>query len=281
MREHPDHFISGGKKAALPAELFRGEAGDLRIERYGPKNLVKREILLSEKADPVGGNGRDSTPSGEGIRAGHPIPRGNLDEEVLYPLFPQGFEEPLVIGDDDQTIPPRLEGADEVELLIAMAVGDEAAEVFVSLEIFGQENGPIGFVEELAPQNGLDSGITRLLDEEDSAIEAVRVGQGQPLHVMRPGGPAKLLDGRESPTPGIVGMDVQMDVVHSSVSRRMICRKDTVEITVSQMTGVVRIFRGNTPDKEELRLWSKLLLATRTKPDNRKLELAPTNGQVS
>jgi hypothetical protein len=173
---------------------------------------VKGEILLSEEADPVGGNGWDSASAGKGIAAGHPIARGNLDEEVFYSLFPEGFEEPFVIGNDDQTIPALLESPDKIELLITMAVGDEPAEVFVSLEILGQEDGPAACVEELAPENRLEPRLSGLLDEEDCAIEPVRVGQGQPLHMVGPGSPAQLLQGWKPPAPGIMGMNVQMDI---------------------------------------------------------------------
>jgi hypothetical protein len=76
---------------------------------------------------------------------------------------------------------------------------------------------------DLAAHNGCDTHLHGDLDKEDESIEPVGIGQGVPVHVMGPGALAELLEGRQTPAFGKMGMNVEVDKRHLFYSRFFNC----------------------------------------------------------
>ena len=120
------------------------QPGELGVEGYGPENAVKGELVLSEEIDPVGGKRRDAALAGEGIARGHVVARATSPQRGLPCLsLLRALRSVKVVGDDDEPLTPFLQGWDQVEILVAVAIGDDPAEVGIAVGVPDQEHGPV------------------------------------------------------------------------------------------------------------------------------------------
>jgi len=79
-----------------------------------------------------------------------------------------------------------------------------------------QQHSPVLIGCKLTAHNGLDTHLTGCLDKIDQPVESVGIGEGESIHALVFGGLAEFFNGADTPTPGIVGMDIEMDKrVHS------------------------------------------------------------------
>jgi hypothetical protein len=81
-----------------------------------------------------------------------------------------------------------------------------------------QQDSPVPIGRKFATHNGLDTYLTGCLDKKDQSVQSVGIGQSQSIHTLLFSGPAEFFNGADTPTPGIVGMDIEMDKVHDIIS---------------------------------------------------------------
>jgi hypothetical protein len=108
---------------------------------------------------------------------------------------------------------------------VTLPGGDDAAEVGISTMVSDKEHGPVLIRDDLASHNGLKAGFFGRIDKIDEAVKAVRVGEGEPVHALLPGGPADLFHRAHAPSGRVVGMNVKMDKLHISPQRHRGRRK--------------------------------------------------------
>ena len=100
---------------------------------------------------------------------------------------------------------------------MAVAGGDNVGKIFVSFLVFDQQNGASSIGYEFTPDNGFNTHFLGCLNKKDKSIQSIGIGQGQPLQSHILCSLADLLNGADSPTPGEMGVDVEMDeTAHSS-----------------------------------------------------------------
>ena len=100
---------------------------------------------------------------------------------------------------------------------MAVPVRDDPAEIGVSLAVSNQQDRPVLIGGEFTSHNGSDTHFFGCLEEENEPVQCIGVGQGESIHPLRLGGPAELFNGGNTPTLGVMRMDIEMDkVVHSS-----------------------------------------------------------------
>jgi hypothetical protein len=67
--------------------------------------------------------------------------------------------------------------------------------------------------------NGLDPHFFGCLEKKNESVQCIGVGQGESIHPLRLGGAAELFNGGNTPTLGVMRMDIEMDkVVHGNLT---------------------------------------------------------------
>jgi hypothetical protein len=100
---------------------------------------------------------------------------------------------------------------------MAVPVRDDPAEIGVSLAVSDQQDRPVVIGFEFASHNGLDPHFSGCLEKENEPVQCIGIGQGESIHPLRLGRATELFNGGNTPTLGVMRMDIEMDkVVHSS-----------------------------------------------------------------
>jgi hypothetical protein len=73
--------------------------------------------------------------------------------------------------------------------------------------------------DDLASHDGMDACLFGRLDEVDEAVKSVRVGEGELVHALLPGGSAEVFHRTHAPSGRVVGMNIEMDKLHVSPQR--------------------------------------------------------------
>jgi len=190
------------------AGVAQRKPGELGIEGNRPEDAVETKLIFCNEIGPVGGHGGDMDFPGKGIRAAHAIPGRELHVKIFNRLFSQGLQELEIIREDDEAFPFFLEDLGQVKPLIAVAVGDDSAEIGVAGAILDQEHGAMMVVGDFTPHDGFDPMFLGGLEEKDEAVEVIGIREGEPLYPHAACGCAEFLDSSNAPSPGIMGMDV-------------------------------------------------------------------------
>jgi hypothetical protein len=102
---------------------------------------------------------------------------------------------------------------DQIEVLMAVPVRDDPAEIGVSLAVSDQQDRPMVISRKFTSPNGLDTHFFGCLEKENESVQCIGVGQGEPIHPLRLGGAAELFNGGNTPTFGVMRMDIEMDKI--------------------------------------------------------------------
>ena len=179
---------------------------------------MKPELILPDQIDPVGGQGRNFALEGEGMAPVHIVTGGHLHEEILFAVSFKGLEHSEIVRKNDEPLTPLLQGLDQVEILVAVSVGDDPTEIGISLGGPDQHDRPVTIGRKLTPHNGLDAYLLGCLEKKDQSVQTVGIGKGESMHPLFLSGPAEFFNGTDAPAFGIVGMDVKMDKIHGILS---------------------------------------------------------------
>jgi hypothetical protein len=110
---------------------------------------------------------------------------------------------------------------DQIEVLMAVPIRDDPAEIGISLAVSDQQDRPMVVGGEFTPHNGLDTHFLGGLEKENEAVQCIGVGQGESIHPLRLGGAAELFNGGNTPTLGVMRMDIEMDKIsHGKTQHR-------------------------------------------------------------
>jgi hypothetical protein len=142
---------------------------------------------------------------------GHAIAGRHFDKEIFYAVSLEGFEELEIVGQDHETAPVFFEGSKEIKGLVTVAVRDDPGKVGIPMGIFDQEKRTSFIRNEFTAHDGLNTRLPGGLDKKNQSIKAVGVGQSQPVHAVFFGGLAELFNGPDTPSFGVVGVDIEMN----------------------------------------------------------------------
>ena len=206
-----DHGLGRVQDIVFPADILRGQAGELAVQGYGPEDAMEPELVFSNEIHPVRGHRRNFCSAGKGIALGHPVTGRHFDKEIFYAVPLEGFEEFEIVGQNHETAPVFSEGSREIKGLVTVAVGDDPGKIGIPMRVFDQKKRAPFISDEFATHDGLDSRFLGGLDKKNQSIKAVGVGQSQPVHAVFFGGLAELFNGTDTPSLGVVGVDMEMD----------------------------------------------------------------------
>ena len=102
-------------------------------------------------------------------------------------------------------------------VLMAVTIGDNPAEVGISVKVSDQQHGPPAIGGHFTAHDGLDPHFFGCLNKKDAPVQPVGIRQGQFFHPLSFSGPAKCFNGADSPAPGTVGVDIEMDKIFHAV----------------------------------------------------------------
>jgi hypothetical protein len=142
---------------------------------------------------------------------GHAVAGRHFDKEVFSAVPLEGFEELEIVGQNHETAPVFFEGSKEIKGPVTVAVRDDPGEVGIPLGIFDQEKRAPFIGDKFTAHDGFDSRFLGGLDKKDQSIEAVGVGQSQPVHAVFFGGLAERFNGPDTPSFGEVGVDMEVN----------------------------------------------------------------------
>jgi hypothetical protein len=71
---------------------------------------------------------------------------------------------------------------------------------------------------QLTPHNGLDPHFFGCLKKKDECVQSIGVGQSESVHPLLLGGAAEFFNGGDTPTLGIMRMDIEMDKISHDIS---------------------------------------------------------------
>jgi hypothetical protein len=110
---------------------------------------------------------------------------------------------------------------DQIEVLMAVPVRDDPAEIGISLAVSDQQDRPMVIGRQFTSHNGLDPHFSGCLEKKDESVQSIGVGQGESIHPLRLGRAAEFFNGGDTPTLGIMRMDIEMDkIVHSKTRHK-------------------------------------------------------------
>jgi hypothetical protein len=103
------------------------------------------------------------------------------------------------------------EGSKEIKGPVTVAVRDDPGKVGIPMGVFDQEKGAPFIRDEFTAHDGFDARLPGGLDKKNQSIKAVGVGQSEPVHAVFFGGLAELFNGPDTPSFGVVGVDIEMN----------------------------------------------------------------------
>lgn len=66
--------------------------------------------------------------------------------------------------------------------------------------------------------NGLDPHFFGRLEKKDESVQSIGVREGEAIHALRLGGAAEFSNGGDTPTLGVMRMDIEMDKISHDIS---------------------------------------------------------------
>lgn len=101
---------------------------------------------------------------------------------------------------------------------MAVPVRDDPAEIGVSVAVSDQQDRPVVIGRKFTSHNGLYAHFFGCLEKENEPVQCIGVRQGKSIHPLRLGGAAELFNGGNTPTLGVMRMDIEMDKVGHDIS---------------------------------------------------------------
>jgi hypothetical protein len=144
----------------------------------------------------------------------HSITGRHFHKQVFQTVVFKDLQKPEIVGDGDKAFSIFPYGFYKIKILVTSTRGYYPGQVCVALRILYQKDGPPAFILNFAPDYGFNAHFFGRLDEKDQAIEAIDICQGQPFEAQPHGYAAQLRNGGDAPTPGIMGMDIQVNKRH-------------------------------------------------------------------
>ena len=180
---HEGHHPVGGSATGVV-----GQSGECGVQRNGTQEPVASVVGWSQelRAGRCDRRQRGSAAECQGIS--HFRTRRQFNEQIFLRMPLPLSKRRLIIGEDDQPGAVLSDGPNEVERFVAMAGGEDAAEVAIPGRCFRQQDGAVSRTPQFGAKYGFDSGCAGDIKKSNGAVQAVRVGERQSvtaLHARR------------------------------------------------------------------------------------------------
>jgi hypothetical protein len=88
------HGLGRIEDIVLPTGILNRETGKFAVQGHGPKDPMKRKLILPGEVDPIGGQRRKGALTGKGVAFVHAVTWRHFHIEIFPPFLFKGLEQP-------------------------------------------------------------------------------------------------------------------------------------------------------------------------------------------